>query len=185
MRNISSIAISRKLPVIIAGNSLVASLTVAVLGYIDFRNCALADAKRSFDVLTDERGAAITQYFHEVEKDMRSYVRMPSVINATQALSASFALLEDPAMLQTSYITNNPNPAGQKGMLDQAPETIPYNFQHGAFHRFFRNVISNGQYYDVFLLNLEGDIVYSYAKEPEFATNVLTGRYQNSGLARA
>jgi methyl-accepting chemotaxis protein len=185
MRNLRSVALSRKLPVIIAGISLLASLTVAVLGYLDFRRSTLHEVKRHFNVLTATRGAELESWFQELEKDMRAYVRMPSVVNATQALSSSFALLPEGGDLQMAYIANNPNPMGQKGLLDQAPEAIPYNFQHGAFHPFFRELLQNGGYYDVFLFNLDGDIIYSYAKEPDFATNVVTGPYRESGLGSA
>ncbi|WP_019956409.1 methyl-accepting chemotaxis protein [Yoonia vestfoldensis] len=185
MRNLSSVPLSRKLPVVIACISLAASLTVAVLGYLDFRDSTLHEAKRNFHVLTDERGLALENWLDEVEKEVISYVRMPSVINATQALSSSFTLMTTAADLQAAYTTNNPNPVGQKGLLDQAPEPVPYNFQHGAFHPFFRNLVDAGRYYDVFLINTAGDVVYTFAKESDFATNLVSGIYQDSGLAQA
>lgn len=185
MRNLSSVPLSRKLPVIIGGLSLAAAATVAVLGYLDFHDSMLLEAHHHFDVLAEERGIALANWTDGVEKNVLSYAQMPSVINATQALSSSFALMENSGDLQAAYITNNPNPAGQKGLLDQAPEAIPYNFQHGAFHPFFRDLLENTDYGDVFLLNLAGDIVYSYAKESDFATNVLSGAMQDSGLAKA
>lgn len=185
MRILNSVPFSRKLPVIIAGISLAASMTVAVLGYLDFRAVTLKEAERNFDVLVNERVVGLMTWFQETEDRTVAYVQMPSVINATLALSSSFALVADPADLRRAYIDANPNPVGQKGLLDQAPETIPYNFQHGAFHPFFRNLVESAGYSDVFLINLDGAIVYSYAKQDDFATNLVSGPNQTGGLAQA
>ncbi|WP_322889065.1 MULTISPECIES: methyl-accepting chemotaxis protein [unclassified Yoonia] len=185
MPSLSSVPLSRKLPVIIGGISLAAAVTVAGLSYLDFRDSMVKEAQHHFDVLAEERGIALENWVAEVENNVLAYARMPSVINATQALSSSFALLDDSTDLQAAYITNNPNPVGQKGLLDQAPEAIPYNFQHGAFHPFFRNLVNDSDYRDVFLLNTAGDVVYSYAKEVDFAANVLSGSLQDSGLGQA
>jgi methyl-accepting chemotaxis protein len=40
-------------------------------------------------------------------------------------------------------------------------------------------------YYDLFLISLDGEIVYTVEHEPDFATNLLKGRYASSGLATA
>ena len=74
---------------------------------------------------------------------MLSYARMPMIVDTLPALSSSFGMTDTAANLQASYIANNPNPVGQKSLLDRAPEMVPYNFQHGVLHPFFRNVVSS------------------------------------------
>jgi|GEM_PF-154511 len=41
-----------------------------------------------------------------------------------------------------------------------------------------------GSYYDVFLISLSGDVVYSELKENDYRSNLLHGRYSRSGLGR-
>jgi PAS domain S-box-containing protein len=40
-------------------------------------------------------------------------------------------------------------------------------------------------YYDLFLVSMNGDVVYTVAREPDFATNLLTGPYKNENVAEA
>jgi len=40
-------------------------------------------------------------------------------------------------------------------------------------------------YDDYFIIDLKGHIVHSQAREPDFNTNILTGKYRDSGLSRA
>lgn len=40
-------------------------------------------------------------------------------------------------------------------------------------------------YYDYFVIDLDGHIVYTQAKESDYDTNILTGKYKDSGLGRA
>ena len=48
---------------------------------------------------------------------------------------------------------------------------------------FFEKFIKVYGYYDFFLIDSSGEIFYSVAKEADYKTNVLTGPYNDSGLA--
>lgn len=48
---------------------------------------------------------------------------------------------------------------------------------------FFSQYIETYGYYDVFLINPQGDVFYTEAREADFGTNLLTGQYRNTGLA--
>ncbi|BCT68187.1 PAS domain S-box protein [Nitrosospira sp. NRS527] len=54
-----------------------------------------------------------------------------------------------------------------------------------AFYRgHFKRFVEDAGYYDLFLVSTQGDIVYTQAHEADFATNLITGPYRNSGLGR-
>jgi class 3 adenylate cyclase len=95
-------------------------------------------------------------------------------------------LLKPPASryLQYEYIAANPNPVGKKQQLLQAKDGSQYSQVHGRYHPIFRNIIDRFGYYDMFLINPEGTIVYTVFKETDFASNLQTGPYKNSNLAR-
>ncbi len=86
--------------------------------------------------------------------------------------------------LQYHYIADNPNPVGQKDALDQANDGSAYSQVHGRLHPTFRNIIQNFGYYDMFLINPQGTIVYTVYKETDFTSNLTTGPYNESNLAR-
>ena len=74
---------------------------------------------------------------------------------------------------------------GEKHLLDAAPEETPYNAAHARYHPDFRLFLEQRGYYDIFLISKEGDIIYSVFKELDYATNLVTGEYKDSGLGRA
>ncbi|MGI2258807.1 methyl-accepting chemotaxis protein [Shewanella sp. GXUN23E] len=87
--------------------------------------------------------------------------------------------------LQTAYIADNPNPLGSKNSLNTSDDTSDYARVHSKFHPAINNFLTAFGYYDVFLVDLDGNVVYSVFKELDFATNLSTGPYRNSGLARS
>ncbi|MEB3311474.1 MAG: adenylate/guanylate cyclase domain-containing protein [Snowella sp.] len=86
--------------------------------------------------------------------------------------------------LQYHYIAANPNPVGKKQQLNVAPDGSDYSRVHQRYHNIFRNIIEKFGYYDMFLLDTQGNLVYTVFKETDFATNFLTGPYKDSNLAQ-
>lgn len=52
------------------------------------------------------------------------------------------------------------------------------------YHQFFAEFISTYGYYDLFLINPQGDVFYSVAKEADYQTNLVNGAYADSGLGK-
>jgi methyl-accepting chemotaxis protein len=48
---------------------------------------------------------------------------------------------------------------------------------------FYKSYIEKYGYYDLFLVNSNGHIIYTVTKEADFNTNILTGKYSNSNLS--
>ncbi len=88
-------------------------------------------------------------------------------------------------LLQGQFIARNPFDPGTKDMLNGSREPSQYNEVHEKFHPVLRSYLMTFGYYDVFLFDLDGNIVYSVYKECDFATNITTGPYRNTGLAEA
>ncbi|MFM7601549.1 MAG: adenylate/guanylate cyclase domain-containing protein [Pseudanabaena sp.] len=86
--------------------------------------------------------------------------------------------------LQYHYIANNSNPIGKKHLLDKAKDNSEYSRLHERYHPIFRNIIEKFGYYDLFLIDPDGRIVYTVYKETDFATSLVVGAYNESNLAR-
>src|SRR5690606_15368942 len=56
---------------------------------------------------------------------------------------------------------------------------------HAQYHPFFREMASHLDYEDVLLLDLDGNVVYSAFKGVDLGTNVVSGQYRYTNLARA
>lgn len=88
-------------------------------------------------------------------------------------------------VLQTWYISDNPNPLGQKNNLAKIKSDMSYGKYHEKYHHHINKFLNVFEFYDIFIVDLKGRVVYSVYKELDFATDLTKGPYANSGLARA
>jgi len=86
-------------------------------------------------------------------------------------------------LLQATYVAGNPHPVGEKEELMSAGLDTDYDRVHADVHPLAHNFLHSFGYYDIFLFDLYGDLVYSVTKEADFGTNFVGGPYQNSNLA--
>jgi class 3 adenylate cyclase len=86
--------------------------------------------------------------------------------------------------LQHRYLATNSNPVGKKHLLDDPKDGSEYSRLHAQFHPMFREIIEKFGYYDLFLINPAGQVVYTVYKETDFTTDLSTGAYSESNLAR-
>ncbi|MHC4269511.1 MAG: response regulator, partial [Planctomycetota bacterium] len=92
---------------------------------------------------------------------------------------------DEAIILQYHYIANNLNPTGSKCNLEMAADGSQYSQIHSKYHPVIRDYQKRFDYYDIFLIDAQtGHIVYSLFKEVDFATNLLTGPYKDTNLAR-
>ena len=86
-------------------------------------------------------------------------------------------------LLQAMYLANNPNAVGSKLDLDRSGEEIAYNELHEKYHPFVRRFLLSYGYYDIFLFDTDGNLIYSVYKETDYATNFMTGPYKDTNFA--
>lgn len=87
--------------------------------------------------------------------------------------------------LQYHYTVANPNPVGKKLLLDDPADASSYSRVHARYQPIFRNIVEKYGYYDMFLIDPEGTILYTVFKETDFSTNLSNGPYNESNLAEA
>lgn len=89
--------------------------------------------------------------------------------------------------LQYHYIAANPYTSElEKGLLDQAEDGSDYSAEHAHYHPRLRTIANRLGFDDLILVNYEsGDVVYTVAKQTEFASNLLNGPYRKSNEATA
>jgi two-component system sensor histidine kinase/response regulator len=59
-----------------------------------------------------------------------------------------------------------------------------YRRLDASYRENFKRFVEEAKYYDLFLISTQGAIVYSQAHESDFATNLLTGPYRDTGLGK-
>ena len=108
-------------------------------------------------------------------------------MNLLEDISASAYVPADETtqILQYLYTVSNPNPVGSKHLLDNAGDGSVYSNIHETFHPIISNYSDRFGYYDIFLVDLDGNIVYSVFKEVDYGTSLLTGLYSETNFADA
>lgn len=102
-------------------------------------------------------------------RDTKEY--MPSDVNALIA--------------QYIFIEKNSAKIGEKNANSEVSGfSFDYMNTHKQYHKSFDNVLNNFSLYDVFITNTNGDLIYTCFKEKDFATNLKTGPYKDTGIAR-
>ncbi len=88
-------------------------------------------------------------------------------------------------LLQELYIASNPFDVGAKHLLDNAGDGSQYSEAHELYHPIIRNFLETFGYYDIFLANTDGDLVYTVFKEVDYGTSLLDGPYSDTNFAEA
>lgn len=69
-------------------------------------------------------------------------------------------------------------------MLDNPNDGTEYSAVHARYNPWFRKIIKEKGYYDLFIFDLKGNLVYTVTKEDDFGYNYFKdSEYQNTGLA--
>ncbi|MED5548229.1 MAG: methyl-accepting chemotaxis protein [Pseudomonadota bacterium] len=134
--------------------------------------------------VADARSDQISDYLESINQDIATVASNPNTLAALNAFDASWRALGQNATahLQRAYIAENPHPVGERENLDAARDGSAYSAAHATFHPWFRSFLRARGYYDVFLFNTDGDLVYSVFKEADFATNLMRGPHRDTDL---
>jgi len=120
-----------------------------------------------------------TEYLNDVNYKMKgSSQRRPTQEYMPKSASGQVA--------QYLYIVDNINPVGEKEKLSMNKNyEAEYSKNHIEIHKAYTQLLKNFGLYDIFLVNKDGEVVYSVMKEKDYGTNLETGVYSNTGLGEA
>ncbi|MEW9798100.1 methyl-accepting chemotaxis protein [Alteromonas sp. CYL-A6] len=159
-----------------ADSSLITSASQALLkAYRDY------DGQRS--ALTASESKQLKDYYTD------SFASQYKAINdrmLTQPERLLAPLSPVAKKLQQDFIAGSRFPLGEKDSLADLSNGTDYAAAHSRYHPEIRRFLKTFGYYDIFLADpVTGDIVYSVYKELDFATNLKTGPYANTGIGEA
>lgn len=74
--------------------------------------------------------------------------------------------------IQYKYVINNPFKFTEKSNLYDVEDDSEYNKVHKAYHDELKKIKDKFEFYDIFLIDNEGNIVYTVSKEMDFGSSV-------------
>lgn len=102
----------------------------------------------------------------------------------TPSLAEYFPIEKQTQYLQYLYISNNAYPTGEKQLLLKSNDNSSYSAIHSKYHPVFKSYLDKIGFYDLFLIDTTGHIVYTVHKEIDFATSINDGAFKKTNLAR-
>lgn len=187
LKNILKMQLSAKIPALIVGAAVILAVGLDFASTtISMSNAKSANSQK-LKALLQDRANTLSFYLESIEQDMHSIAASPFTLSAIADFKASWGMLGEgqSEFLQSAYIDENPNPTGQKEKLDRAAGDEDYHTSHEKYHPWFRTFLQQRGYYDIFLFDLDGNLIYTVFKELDYATNLVNGEWQESDLGKA
>jgi methyl-accepting chemotaxis protein len=173
---------------------LIGFLGCAILGVVlgssavwRSQQAARTAAEAQLVAVATARGEALEQYLGSIEQDILTTATNPNTLAGLTAFDDGYAQFGASAerQLQALYITDNPNPTGEKDALNFARDGSAYSAAHRTYHHWFRELLQSREYYDIFLFDNDGNLVYTVFKELDYATNLNNGQWSGTDLGNA
>ncbi len=145
-------------------------------------------ASERLQLLSNLRREALERYFATAEAEMRFWSTSEELINQQLWINDAWNDAVDEGRdpeerLKLFYIENNPYPLGERRKFNTPGDGSGYSALHAKLHPLARLFVEERGYYDFFLISPTGDIHYSVEKEDDYATNLYSGKYKDTGLA--
>lgn len=180
--------LTHRLPAIVIGCSLAAALIVGIISYRTATRELTDASAASLIALRETREAEFKRYLDSIRGDVDLLASNLEIKTALREFSKAFAAFgiyrkRTEAMLKRAYNQNTQQ--GDAAILDNNPVEVIANYKklHQKFDPWFRLLQKVRGYYDIFLIDGRGDVVYSVAKEADFATNLFVGEWSKTTLA--
>ena len=184
-----SLRISHKIPLMVAVAVAMATAITAVVGYDASRKELYQSSLEAMRATAASRKSELSSYLESIDEDIAVLASNATVHDALARMRDAYGEVLAAAgsndALRKAYIDGNPHPAGEKQKLDNADDGSAYSQLHAALHPWFRKVQEARGYYDIFLIDASGNVVYTVFKEADFGTNLLSGEWRGTGLAEA
>jgi len=185
--SLSRLRLSIKIPALVVGAAMTTAAVLGVSSYWAARSNALTMIQESLSAVATERQKALESYFSAIREDTLLIASSDMARDALVSFSAGYRELGPSAeeRLQRLYIDDNPHPTGKKDELQTSPDGSVYSRHHARLHPWFNRLQRERGYYDVFVFDAAGNLVYTVFKERDFATNLVSGQWRDTDLGVA
>ncbi len=177
--------ISTKLPLAATLFALVILSASVAIGLVQQSRVLDEQVYQKLEATADGRRNETRRFLEAIRLDARGTAADMMTQQALFGITGAWPKLgDDPATeLHKRYIDENPNPIGEKYNLESAKKDS-YDRAHRQGHVTFLKHLKAQGYYDIFLIDADGNIVYTVMKERDFGTNLISGPYKDTGLAQ-
>jgi methyl-accepting chemotaxis protein len=184
---LSNLKISLKLPIMFVCLAAAATILVGGMAVLNTEKNAIKNAKKDLTVLNHVKISTLNIYLESIQEDLKIMANNDYVRNALRDFKVGWDQIEGnkTKYLHDAYINQNPHPLGEKDSLDKANDGSTYSEYHAIYHPQLRYFLKTRNYYDVFLFDTNGDLIYTVFKELDYATNLNNDKWRDTDLGNA
>ncbi len=153
-------------------------IALLVTSYLT-RNVLEEAAQEKLAAVLEARNSALSRWTDTLQAQLNILAVAPHTVQLLGELSVEFHNLGDNAqvLLQQNYLAIE---STQTHVSTEAYDKI-----HSIAQRYYSRRLDAYGWEDMFLIDTQGNVLFSLKKETDFATNLRTGPWRDSGLARA
>ncbi len=187
MKRFKDLPIMGKIQLLSLGFVFLSTLIISVI--VDYQTTLNINniASKNLSALTAQRVISINITLEHIKNDVLLLAKdTPSLINATTEFTKGMQEFgtDFSETVRNIYIYNNPNPTEKRDELAFVYDDLNYNISHGLFHDNLKSFAKRG-FDDIFILDLDGNVIYSLRKRDDYALNVLRNpKLKDTGIAR-
>jgi methyl-accepting chemotaxis protein len=139
-------------------------VVLAVINVLVVSTVSVTNADKMANHMTEDQIAAIDSnavarleaYMASIQEDLvvnadSDYIRQ--ALRSFQSGWNDLTATDKTDYLHKKYIEENPNETGKKHLLDSAPDGSLYSIVHNKYHPWFRKLLEQREYYDIFIFD--------------------------------
>ncbi|MDQ0456518.1 methyl-accepting chemotaxis protein [Rhizobium paknamense] len=176
--------IARKLPLFVCAVTILSVAAASWAALLQSSALVRQEVMQKLEATADGRRNEAQLYFENVITNLRAFASISTTGEALYKFKGDWRYLGQTPKetLVDRYITNNPNPAGQRLMMDTA-RVDTYDSNHTKFHPLMRTALQQYGYSDIFLIDPKGNILYTVQKNGEYAANLADPALKDGPIA--
>ena len=176
-----------KVPILAAAAALIMLCALALVSFRSAENILLDGIKARFLAIQQTRADDLAGWFAEQKHTLEIHAGDSLFQDALFEFDSIWSKDRSGtrAQLVEDYITANPHPPQEREKLNAGAGQKLYARAHSQYHPQLRKIMQREGLADIYLVNLDGDVVYSVTKGAGFAADLASGPLSDSGLGRA
>jgi diguanylate cyclase (GGDEF)-like protein len=171
---LKNVQLVHKLPLILISFALMAAIATGTIAYLQSTRALYDQTEATLFALLESRETTLRQYLGTVEKDVLFHSQSPLMRLAMQDFVDAWQIVpgNKETYLKEHYTQRAPYTFERKNNQPPKKDMSVYSDAHSKYHTAFVSLIASRSFYDIFLLDRDGNVIYTALKEFDFAKNV-------------
>ena len=177
--------------------SIIPIIALSILSLFFFSRNIEEQVLKQLVSVRDIKRTQIIDYFEGLKRQVLNFTDRDATRLSLNNFSFSFRQLgstieEARETAQMRFLTGSKHKTklsdasvSQLSMYEFTQKLGPYGKSHRDYHPSYLSMVNKSDFNDIFLTDINGNIIYSVLKEKNFGTNLIEGQFSNTHLASA